>query len=304
MQRSEFYEKSRDEYRQPTFWLAENNTCLPHYHSALELAYLYSGEMEVLVDGAYHMAQEGDLVVISPYAVHRFTTRTASLNYVLSIPQDYIHTFKAQTQQTRFSSALLPVGQTTQEIAHCIKLLLTRTTGSAEFWSQHVKDSYVVRGQIYTILGLLLENMPLTPVDMRGENTLVRDVLLYLDSHYREALSQQQIAANFGYSCSHLSHLFNTTVGCSLPQHLGMLRARAAAVLLLEQDITLTEVAAEVGFESMRSFYRIFKTNFGVSPTRFLRLPQSEILQLLQYPHSTSLSSDSNGYGWNRHITL
>lgn len=276
-----YYEKTRDDYSQPTFWRTKNNFCHPHFHSALELNYVVKGEMEALVDGEGYTARQGELLVVSPYSLHKFTTPVSSDNYVLIVPRDYIRSFETQLRGKRFAGALLPKGEGARQIARCMQLLLKSPAFGQEMWPQPRQDSYILRGQVYTILGILLESLPLQQMQQPGSHAFVRDVLGYLDANYRQPVTLGALAAKFGYSRSRISHAFNKEVGCSIPEYLGTLRARAAASMLLEEEAGITDVALEAGFESMRSFYRIFKASFGVTPTQFTKLPRAQLRLLM-----------------------
>ncbi len=257
------YERTRDDIHYPTCWHTSGNTCAPHFHSALELNYVQTETLEALVDGRAVTVGAGELLVVPSYAVHRFVAPPELVGVVLIIPLDYIQAFQRQMTGRRFSEMLLHEGPHTREIVRSMRLLAGRSDDKGE--------SYVVRGQIYTILGLLLELIPLASDARGGRHGQVRDVLDYLHKHYRQPVSLSRLALEFGYSESRISHAFNENVGCSIPEYLGALRSRAAASALLEEGSSCTTVAMNAGFDSMRTFYRCFKRCFGMTPTQFLQ---------------------------------
>ena len=267
------YELQRDSYRHPTYWRSVNNTCAPHFHSSLELSYVRSGEMDALIDGNSVAARAGELLVVPSYSVHRFVAPVANDTTMLVIPLDYIGSFRQRMAGQRFAQYLLPAGSETRRIARCLQVLLEQPERGGE--------PYIVRGQIYTILGTLLEALPLQAAEQAGYSR-VQDILGYLHDNYRHPVSLQQIAAIFGYSQSRISHIFNKNVGCSIPEYINTLRARAAANLLMNDGASITDVALEAGFESMRTFYRSFKNCFGVTPSHYLQLSQNDLHPLMQ----------------------
>lgn len=276
-----YYELVRDRIHHPTCWELDDNHCLPHFHSALELTYMHSGCMEALIDGKPFVVRRGELLVIAPYSVHAVETPRASHCTVLVIPRDYIRPFAAWIQDKTFDSVVLRGGDV-GEVARAMGMVLALPPR----WEQpgrHVgQESFVERGQIYTILGLLMRNLVLRGRPRGDEVSLVQGILAYLDSHYREAVDLAHLAARFGYSQSRISHVFNTEVGCNIPQYVNTLRARAAAALLLEEKVSVTRAAMETGFESMRTFYRAFRLCFGVTPRAFAALPPVDWALLLQ----------------------
>lgn len=268
------YERSRDDYHYPTCWRSFNNACAPHFHSALELNYVVSGEMDALLDGKPLSVKAGDLLIVPSYAVHRFVSPSETDTIVLVVPMDYIQSFRKRMAGSQFSRQLLSAGDGAAAVAACLRVLLERP--------EYGGDPYIVRGQIYTILGTLLERIPLQKADQEPLHTHIRDVLAYLHNNYRHPLSLDQIASNFGYSQSRISHLFNKKVGCSIPEYINTLRSRAAANMLLEEGASITDVAMDAGFESMRTFYRAFKHCFGVTPSHYLQLSPDDLHLLMQ----------------------
>ena len=267
------YERARDHYHCPTCWRCIGNTCAPHFHGSLELTYVHKGALNVMLDGEFFTAGRGELVIVPSYSVHHFASGSETDTTVLIIPMDYIRSFQKQIAEHEFAKVLIAAGKTTQEIAGCMRLLIERAA--------YGSDSYIVRGQIYTILGVLLEAVPLLPSPRKAVRFQTRDILDYLHTNYRYSLSLEQIAREFGYSKSRFSSIFNKNVGCSIPEYVNTLRSRAAANMLLEAGASITDVAMEAGFESLRTYYRSFKNCFGVTPTNFINLSRNEIHMLI-----------------------
>jgi AraC-like DNA-binding protein len=65
--------------------------------------------------------------------------------------------------------------------------------------------------------------------------------------------------------------MFRSAFGISFVEYLTMLRLREAILLLRSGKKSVTECAMESGFGSMRSFYRAFSEEFGVTPKEYLK---------------------------------
>ena len=64
----------------------------------------------------------------------------------------------------------------------------------------------------------------------------------------------------------YISHVFNKEIGISLPEYLNTLRIRDATMLLKEGDMSITDIAFAVGFNTLRSFNRRFLDHTGKTP--------------------------------------
>ena len=54
-------------------------------------------------------------------------------------------------------------------------------------------------------------------------------------------------------------------------EYVSVLRCRQAAQLLLESDMTMLDIAMNVGFECLRTFYRAFKSCYEMTPTQYVK---------------------------------
>lgn len=71
----------------------------------------------------------------------------------------------------------------------------------------------------------------------------------------------------------HLSHVFSEKMGQSFPAYLSRIRISCACSALAETDRSVTQIAEECGFESQRSFFRVFQQQLGTTPCNTARTP-------------------------------
>ena len=257
-----FYEHSRDDQRTPACWRRLDNACFPHFHSSLELVYVRSGVMEATLAGRSCRVEQRQLLIVPSYTVHLYESPAGSDTYVLTVPMDYITSVHGVLKDRTFAVHLLADSKDTREIQHCMKALCARPEPTG--------DSPVYRGYVHVILGLLLERVPLTETARQTDTGQIQKILGFLHRNYQSPLSLERIAAEFGYSGSRFSHIFNQNVGCSISHYINTLRCRNAAALLEEQEISVLDAAMASGFESMRTFYRAFRRCYGVTPSQYI----------------------------------
>ena len=63
-------EKHREDLTQAQVWLSRRLTALPHYHSGIEIAYVFEGEARAVVGGKSVTAKASEAVITSAYTVH------------------------------------------------------------------------------------------------------------------------------------------------------------------------------------------------------------------------------------------
>lgn len=104
---------------------------------------------------------------------------------------------------------------------------------------------------------------------------LKEKIIAYLNDSYQQPdLSLHKVASHFGLSEGYLSHFFKDQVGENFLAYLENERIRHACELLDQGQLSVNEIAGQVGYNSVQSFRRAFKRIKGVNPTAFTN-PQS-----------------------------
>ncbi|MGI6010044.1 MAG: response regulator transcription factor [Ruminococcus sp.] len=100
----------------------------------------------------------------------------------------------------------------------------------------------------------------------RKEDTyhiFLRQAMSYIKAHYREDISLQQIADEVGISSYYLSHLFSEQVGKSITNYILDLRIQHMFQMLEKEDLTIKELAGELGYRDVAYFSRVVKKSTG-----------------------------------------
>ncbi|MFQ9738569.1 MAG: helix-turn-helix domain-containing protein [Christensenellaceae bacterium] len=108
----------------------------------------------------------------------------------------------------------------------------------------------------------------------------VYNAIVYINEHYREELSLQSVAEAVGCSYNYLSKAFFEEVGIRFSQYVNNYRMQKAVYLLLNGETSVTDIAYETGFSSVRNFNRIFLAAMGTSPTEFRKKESPEVYNL------------------------
>jgi DNA-binding LacI/PurR family transcriptional regulator/signal transduction histidine kinase/AraC-like DNA-binding protein len=99
--------------------------------------------------------------------------------------------------------------------------------------------------------------------DMRA---LMRKSIAYIQEHYDEPLSRENVARYVGVSAGYFSRSFHKEAGISFQEYLNRYRIHRARTLLAEGRINVTDVAFSVGFQNVSYFCQVFRQVVGVSP--------------------------------------
>jgi len=101
------------------------------------------------------------------------------------------------------------------------------------------------------------------------EPPLVRKAREYINNHKTEALSLADVAKASGAGVFHFCKVFHKATGLKFTDYVARTRLEDARYKLLNPSLRVSEIAYDVGFQSLTQFNRTFRRVFGQSPTDF-----------------------------------
>ena len=100
---------------------------------------------------------------------------------------------------------------------------------------------------------------------------MIHKAIAYIQAHYAEPLSREQIAAYVGIHENYLTDCFHREMGITPITYLTRYRVKQARALLEAGQQSITEIALAVGFTDSAYFSRVFQREVGVSPSAYQR---------------------------------
>lgn len=98
---------------------------------------------------------------------------------------------------------------------------------------------------------------------------IVQKAVSYINDHYNEALRLEHVAAYVGLNPSYFSTVFKRELNINFSNYLTQKRIEEACKLLLRSNLSLSDIANEVGFDSQSYFSQIFREHTGMSPREY-----------------------------------
>lgn len=102
-----------------------------------------------------------------------------------------------------------------------------------------------------------------------AESPVIKRAREYIHEHQTEDLSLGQVAKAVNTSTFYFCKIFKKYTGISFTDYLSRVRIEKAKNLLLNPNLRVSEIAYEVGFQSLTHFNRVFKRILGQSPTEY-----------------------------------
>lgn len=95
----------------------------------------------------------------------------------------------------------------------------------------------------------------------------------FIEMHYEEALTIEQIAREVCLSPSRLSHIFKNELGTTLGDYISKVRIEKAKQLLKNEELPILQIALSVGFSDQSYFTKVFKSFEKCTPRAFRQMP-------------------------------
>ena len=242
-----------------------------HWHEFYEMFFILAGEGTHLLNGVEHQLLPGVLCLLTPTDFHAITpspTRPLELFNVIFTAE----VFSVQLQHLLFKDEREVLTQLDGED------IVTTTYDFQRLWSefQEQRTGYhiALQATLANIFVMVSRSTPLLQnihLDV-SRNTMRHDIhqaLTYMQHHFREPLTLEEVARHAMLSPNYFSECFHQTTGQQFQRYLQCLRLRFARSLLSVSSLPVTTICFSTGFTSLAHFERTFKQQFGLSPRAY-----------------------------------
>lgn len=103
------------------------------------------------------------------------------------------------------------------------------------------------------------------------EPGIIKKTRAYIQAHLDQPLSLDSVSRAVHCNSFYLCKLFKKVTGVSFTEYINQVRLKKAKKLLVNQDLRISEVALDAGFQSITHFNRVFRKVVGCSPSDFRR---------------------------------
>ncbi len=252
-----------------------------HFHNSLEIGYCHKGSGNLEFQDRSCPFKAGDVTMIAngtPHTTYSTAGTTSLWSYLFVDPPALL--------KTPYSFFSLPSAQIDAEMLYNFHLIIGAQQDPSpgllvqeilrEMTKKEVNYKYAVRGLFDALQFKLLRYISHSDPQVPDSPMLISPALRYIDSHYMNHVTVNDLAAMCKVSVSYFRHVFTETVGMGPLEHLNRTRVIRSCVLLQTTNLSVTEVCDAVGFRSLSSYNRHFSEMMGQSPSAWRHHVHSE----------------------------
>ncbi|MBR6581552.1 MAG: helix-turn-helix domain-containing protein [Ruminococcus sp.] len=257
----------------------ESETYPFHWHDAIEIIMPLENHYIVTVGEIDYDIPVHDVLIIPSGELHRMPHLIPGRRLIFQCDSSVLSGVAAIESVMRGISAPLLINKEMSKELHSLakKTLL-------DILSLNNKKSELADVKIYiavvNLLTAVRENqlekskqlLDLDDIKLDEYSEKFNAVMKYIDANYMYDISLDRLADVAGYSKYHFSRIFKQYNSMSYLQYINARRTKAAEHLLLDPNLSITDVAMQAGFKSLTTFNRIFKEIKHCTPTDFKKL--------------------------------
>lgn len=252
-----------------------------HRHDFIELSLVIDGSGSEIVNGVVHPMRPGTFTFLLPYQVHEIVADPGSplrlYNCMLSL--ELLLTandtdgglrrllFDDDGGRPAYVQFAPPLQDRMQSLMQEIH---------DEFAANHPWRNVLIRAKLTEALVRFDRERAAQsaetgqPEPLRGAAASgVWQVIAYIHAHYRDNVTLSGLAEQFHFHATHLSELIKKHTGQNFVALLNEIRLRHACALLASTEMTVADIAYEVGYGSSQTLFRVFQKVKGVSPRTY-----------------------------------
>lgn len=248
-----------------------------HWHEEVEIIVIKKGTGIISVDLTEYEVRMGDIVFVMSgqlHAIRQLGDNAMEYENILFKPS-LLRSGGCDLCWESFLSPLLSANVDASAVVgpeHAGYREIAEAIGQIDGLCDTRSSGYqlAVKGHLYLLLYHLYAQCSTSESrPPRKQLEKLKTILSYVESHYAEPLTIEEMANFCFYSKSYFMKFFKESMGMGFIAYLNDFRLEIAARMLLAADTNILDIAAACGFENLSYFNRSFKKKYGVTPGRF-----------------------------------
>lgn len=241
-----------------------------HWHRSAEILYVRRGKLNVWMNEKKYVLKSNDFIYINSKEVHSTQSPEDNEVIVVQIPGDFLEKFSNKSSKP-YVIHCNTLELEDQKGFDCIRELLYKMY----LYSERKEDGFYLK--IYSLLfdlGYILYKyfkVEENNIDIASQKHLDRlsEISEYIKQNYKEKITLNSVADKFGYSPQYLSRMFQKYTGTTFLTYYNTVRLNYAFKQVMNTDYSILTIAEENGFANVKSFNKLFKEVYGMTPTAY-----------------------------------
>ena len=261
-------------------WYNDLNTNYdPHWHNALEIICSIDNYYDAVIADTTYRIREGDILIIPSGEIHQLIAPETGTRFIFMIDLSVISKICGFSNIQALMSQPLHITNTSppyisDDLHRILMQVSTEYFGMGAYkeltifsllinFFVHIGNNHINSSQFFPNVRVYKQKEYIQKFN---------DVMDYIDAHYMDELTLEDVASTIGFSKYHFTRLFKQYTNTTFYDYLSFKRIKVAENLLMQPDLSITEVALQSGFSSISTFNRCFKQQKNCTPSEYRNL--------------------------------
>ena len=239
-----------------------------HYHSSIEIMKVLEGRIKLQIGTLYYECKKGDIIFILPSMLHGVTrlTEDAAIQGIV-FETSLINMPSLQVDFTELFHRSQRIQYIITEEDDIYEDLMTYINKILEVYGTFSANSRIqIVSCLLQIMGLLISRYSLE-ISIHDKNyKKLLPILQYIENHYTDKIQISELSKLIHVCDDRMIRLFKEVIGETPVEYIVNIRVEHALKLLMEDNLSIAEIAEQSGFGSATYMSRVFKQKLGVTP--------------------------------------
>ena len=204
---------------------------------------------------------KGDFAIVFPNVIHHYQAFGTGKNKAiyLFVEPSLLPAYHAELQKYSPVYPIIEKKQLHTDVVNALKSLV----------HMEERSPMLVQAYIQMILAHVFSDMSMIDKNSIGSDDLIYNAVEYVAKNFRDEIKLDKMAYDLGVSKYVLSRMFAKTFHCNFNKYVNGIRLNYASAALENSQESITNICLDCGFESQRTFNRVFKERYKMTPREY-----------------------------------
>lgn len=245
-----------------------------------EILYIEKGEGALTINGQNVSYKENQLYIFIPNDLYTFKVETSTTVSAIKFLNNFFSNFLQednQEQKKEWFKKIETILHSTNRIgniqfqseAEKNSILSLFTVLCNEYSNKTLKNELILKNTLHSVLQIISRNMSYAPTELKASKIQKIVNHIHYHIHNSEELSKKNISTVFNVSENYIGQYFKRQMGISLKKYILNHKVKLIETRLKYTDLTISEIAIELGFTDSSHLDKIFSSYTGTTAGNF-----------------------------------
>ncbi|MHB8064447.1 MAG: helix-turn-helix domain-containing protein [Ruminiclostridium sp.] len=252
----------------------------PHWHERIEIVYVLGDKLEIGQNNAVYTLNKRDIFIVGMCEVHYFLMQPQKCDRIIvHFEPSLFEELSNYISGRRIVDPIIPYKADIDNSEFSVHSFFEKQILSIqqEILKKKPGFEFVVGARLYDIAAGIIRHIPNEKLCSLQKNKqlkkleILEQVTKYIDDNFRDEITLTEVSKSANFSMFHFTRFFKDTTGMTFWQYLNNYKVSKAVNMLINTTDSISEIAFNSGFNSIKTFNRVFKQVKGCSPSEFKR---------------------------------